>query len=540
MPSDPAATVAGAKSADAPSAATLAPRAGAGDGVAGGANPGHVCFRRADSGACAAEVAGSGVRSLWAAQALCSVRSNCSGVARRPAAAGSGDTPHAHPAYDFRLCGDAPRGASAAPLPSEGGAATWVRSPCSEAEHGGLTLADAGSSGSGGLAQQLANGLHLVMTVKTSAAVHGTRVQSMLRSWGATPTARKLLFFFTDIDSGAVDAGLARLAGDGDEAVGRRHFINTQCPSGHGRGALCCKTDAELRFYLRAAAELAESGSAAPSYWCHFDDDNYVMLANLVEHLAAESAAADGAVWIGRRGPKHMKGKDIWPFTMGGAGYCLDRAAATELGRQSLAEECLAAQQPDDMTIGLVMQRQRVALRHTPRFHSQWEIYNRHLEDTVLWGTEQRHAGERVDSPMSDQITLGWDYWNKRQHDLRRDLLELHYYLLLERELRADSVGTCFSAARAGFLRGCLRCPRFSGGCPSTPEGCQADASLAEAQERCLATAGCGGVTSSAAGGGPFTCRTDSSASKSPNGEVSWLKERCHIYGEEDMPPTVR
>ena len=181
-----------------------------------------------------------------------------------------------------------------------------------------------------------------------------------------------------------------------------------------------------------------------------------------------------------------------------------------------------------------------MALRHTPRFHSQWEIYNRHLEDTVLWGTEQRHAGERVDSPMSDQITLGWDYWNKRQHDLRRDLLQLHYYLLLERELRADSVGTCFSAARAGFLRGCLRCPRFSGGCPSTPEGCQADASLAEAQERCLTTAGCGGVTSSAAGTGPFTCRTDSSASKSPNGEVSWLKERCHIYGEEDMPPTVR
>lgn len=107
-----------------------------------------------------------------------------------------------------------------------------------------------------------------------------------------------------------------------------------------------------------------------------------MILQHLVEHLLneAKSAAADAAtsgrptpVWIGRRGPKHMKGKDIWPFAMGGAGYCLDYAAAKELGRQNLVDECMAAQQPDDMTIGLVLQRQKVALRHTPQFHSQCE-----------------------------------------------------------------------------------------------------------------------------------------------------------------------
>jgi hypothetical protein len=36
---------------------------------------------------------------------------------------------------------------------------------------------------------------------------------------------------------------------------------------------------------------------------------------------------------------------------------------------------------------------------------------------------------------MSMQITLGWDYWNKNQHGLRRDMLQLHYYLLLEPEM---------------------------------------------------------------------------------------------------------
>lgn len=153
------------------------------------------------------------------------------------------------------------------------------------------------------------------------------------------------------------------------------------------------------------------------------------MVPHLVEHLLKEYAEANAAVsgqpaeplWIGRRGPKHMKGKDIWPFAMGGAGYCMDHNAAVELARQSLVDECTAAQQPDDMTIGLVMQRQNVALRHTPQFHSQceqpywvpptrsvafqcccqldftmqWiagEVYNRHLEDTILWDTEQRRV----------------------------------------------------------------------------------------------------------------------------------------------------
>ena len=36
---------------------------------------------------------------------------------------------------------------------------------------------------------------------------------------------------------------------------------------------------------------------------------------------------------------------------------------------------------------------------------------------------------------MSMQITLGWDYWNKKRHDLQRDMLQLHYYLLLEAEM---------------------------------------------------------------------------------------------------------
>ena len=105
------------------------------------------------------------------------------------------------------------------------------------------------------------------------------------------------------------------------------------------------------------------------------------------------------------------------------------------------------------------------------------------------------------------QITLGWDYWNKKRHDLRRDMLQLHYYLLLEAEMtvqhllpppvmrrfnmpdanvlsQAGVMGMCFSDARAGFLRGCLSCGDMGGatGCTGTAEGCALYTSLPEAQ----------------------------------------------------------
>eukprot|EP01043_Picozoa_sp_COSAG02_P000993 COSAG02_NODE_20_length_53673_cov_86.864841_28_plen_52_part_00 len=48
----------------------------------------------------------------------------------------------------------------------------------------------------------------------------------MLRSWGSTLAVRKQLYFFTDVHSDAVDPELAVLAGNGDEATGRQHFIN--------------------------------------------------------------------------------------------------------------------------------------------------------------------------------------------------------------------------------------------------------------------------------------------------------------------------
>ena len=110
---------------------------------------------------------------------------------------------------------------------------------------------------------------------------------------------------------------------------------------------------------------------------------------------------------------------------------------------------------------------------------------------------------------MTKQVTLGWDYWNKKKHNLRRDMLQLHYYLLLEPTIsvrpqpplqlvaatkltrpsdgQAESFGLCFSTKRSGFMRGCLPCEDAGSGsavCEATGEGCARDTTLAAAQVR--------------------------------------------------------
>jgi hypothetical protein len=134
--------------------------------------PGRVCFRLGSKSAecvlqCgAAEGCSSALRNLWDAQALCSLRSNCSGVARLRGQPRPGGTAalvsHGHPLYDFRLC-KANGGVSRSTAHVDEPSTTWMKSPC-DADPDSETAA---------LLQQL----HLVMTVKTSGQVHSTRVQ---------------------------------------------------------------------------------------------------------------------------------------------------------------------------------------------------------------------------------------------------------------------------------------------------------------------------------------------------------------------------
>jgi hypothetical protein len=166
-----------------PDAAAAPARVVGSSGAAGGApvefaaarpsGPGHECFRRGArsaecvqprAGPCAdAACAPAASRSLWDAQALCSRRSNCSGVARLASSApadSSSMLAHSHPKHVFTLC-DAtmPGDHEGTSVEAE---SAWLKTTCDAEDSNAVALLDR---------------LHLVMTVKTSAKVHNTRVQ---------------------------------------------------------------------------------------------------------------------------------------------------------------------------------------------------------------------------------------------------------------------------------------------------------------------------------------------------------------------------
>jgi hypothetical protein len=63
---------------------------------------------------------------------------------------------------------------------------------------------------------------------------------------------------------------------------------------------LVCKTVAELGA-ARAVFERDDRGGPAARWWCHFDDDNYVVVDSL-ERLLSEAEAAQARGGRGRSG----------------------------------------------------------------------------------------------------------------------------------------------------------------------------------------------------------------------------------------------
>eukprot|EP01043_Picozoa_sp_COSAG02_P038856 COSAG02_NODE_3027_length_7515_cov_16.251214_7_plen_399_part_00 len=152
-----------------PNSSELAQPAGASNSFVQASSPGRTCFRpgkrwecvRGEDTSLCVDVEKCVLRNLWDAQALCSLHSNCSGVARLPSSVSSADnTPHAHPKYSFVLCDDASVSSvdeTAAAIEGD----TWMTTSC-----------DADSDYA-----ELLTRINLVMTVKTSGKVHSTRVQ---------------------------------------------------------------------------------------------------------------------------------------------------------------------------------------------------------------------------------------------------------------------------------------------------------------------------------------------------------------------------
>uniref|UniRef100_A0A0N5AMK4 Fringe glycosyltransferase n=1 Tax=Syphacia muris TaxID=451379 RepID=A0A0N5AMK4_9BILA len=208
----------------------------------------------------------------------------------------------------------------------------------------------------------------LVIGVKTTEKYHNTRVKDILDTW--FKLAPNIVYFVTDTE----DALLNRTT--------RNKAILSDCVHGHNREGLCCKMNAELELFMSLKAKWA----------CHFDDDNYVHVAQLLRTVQKYDWTRDW--YIGKPstvGPVVLETSDskvdFW-FATGGAGFCLSRSLLTKMNSYirngGFELLCELLKLPDDITLGyLITYLLNVNLTVVPKFHSHLEMLHDLRQDEL-------------------------------------------------------------------------------------------------------------------------------------------------------------
>ncbi|XP_071542990.1 fringe glycosyltransferase [Panulirus ornatus] len=201
----------------------------------------------------------------------------------------------------------------------------------------------------------------IFISVKTTKGFHKTRLDLILKTWFTL--ARQQTWFFTDTD----DEDYQKKTGG--------HLVNTNCSASHNRRALCCKMASEFDAFLQSDKR----------WWCHFDDDNYVNVLQLVRSLAEYDPLLDW--YLGKpsiRAPLEIINRDnvsqrisFW-FATGGAGFCISRSLGLKMipiaGGGKFISVGEKIRLPDDVTMGYIIEHiLRKKLTVVDEFHSHLE-----------------------------------------------------------------------------------------------------------------------------------------------------------------------
>ncbi|XP_028263717.1 beta-1,3-N-acetylglucosaminyltransferase radical fringe [Parambassis ranga] len=214
----------------------------------------------------------------------------------------------------------------------------------------------------------------IFIAVKTTRKYHRSRLELLIQTW--VSQAKEQTCIFTDGE----DRELRVRTG--------ANIINTNCSAAHTRQALCCKMSVEYDKFIESQKK----------WFCHVDDDNYVILPSLLRLLSSYHHSQD--VYLGRPSLDHpieaaervksdgSVSVKFW-FATGGAGFCISRGLALKMSPwASLGNFISTAEKirlPDDCTIGYIIEALlEVSLTHTYRFHSHLENLQKLPTDTVL------------------------------------------------------------------------------------------------------------------------------------------------------------
>ncbi|XP_076005763.1 beta-1,3-N-acetylglucosaminyltransferase radical fringe [Genypterus blacodes] len=229
----------------------------------------------------------------------------------------------------------------------------------------------------------------IFIAVKTTKKYHKSRLALLFQTW--ISKAKEQTYIFTDGE----DKELRHRTG--------ANIINTNCSAAHTRQALCCKMSVEYDKFIESQKR----------WFCHVDDDNYVILPSLLRLLSSYHHSQD--IYLGRPSLDHpieaaervksdgSVSVKFW-FATGGAGFCISRGLALKMSPwASLGNFISTAEKirlPDDCTIGYIIEALlEVTLSQTHVFHSHLENLQKLPTDTIL-----------------DQVTLSYGGFQNRRN----------------------------------------------------------------------------------------------------------------------------
>ncbi|KAM4716249.1 beta-1,3-N-acetylglucosaminyltransferase radical fringe isoform 2-T5 [Anableps anableps] len=229
----------------------------------------------------------------------------------------------------------------------------------------------------------------IFIAVKTTRKYHKSRLELLIQTW--VSQAKEQTYIFTDGDDKEL------------QVKSRTNIINTNCSAAHNRQALCCKMSVEYDKFIESQKK----------WFCHVDDDNYVILPSLLRLLSSYHHSQD--IYLGRPSLDHpieaaervksdgTVSVKFW-FATGGAGFCISRGLALKMSPwTSLGNFITTAEKirlPDDCTIGYIIEALlEVTLTHTHLFHSHLENLQKLPVPTVL-----------------DQVTLSYGGFENRRN----------------------------------------------------------------------------------------------------------------------------
>lgn len=149
------------------------------------------------------------------------------------------------------------------------------------------------------------------------------------------------------------------------------HVLDTGCGSTHNNRDLCCKTRWQLQYWRH----LIEDCGSEKRWFCHVDDDTYVLVRNVLVALGnLDAKDAQGTPAGDKRFFAYSK--SLMPF------YCFDAAAVRDLAaamdRGAYEELCYDGGVADDNTLERVLPKNTsIRLARCTAILSQWNDLNK-------------------------------------------------------------------------------------------------------------------------------------------------------------------